>query len=71
MRFVDTQGRVEKFQNKMKHAQAIQSQNKGKKQAQSKQQQQKSLKDMLQDLKSKSTPATNLSTDKEETSKKA
>ncbi len=57
MRFVDTQGRVEKFQAKMKQAQAYQSQAKGKKQAQSKRESQKSLKDMLQELKSKNSPA--------------
>jgi large subunit ribosomal protein L31 len=57
MRFVDVQGRVEKFQAKQKNAAAYKAKTKSKKQAGSKPAVTKSLKDMLTDLKIQPTAA--------------
>lgn len=56
MRFVDVQGRVEKFQAKMKQAEAYKSTIKTKKQTAKNSQPAKSLKEMLEDLKKDSAP---------------
>lgn len=51
MRFVDVQGRVEKFQAKMQQAQVYKTQVKLKKRSGKQPQQVKSLKEMMEDLK--------------------
>lgn len=56
MKFVDIQGRVEKFQAKLKSAASWKDTKKAKKQAKAAGPQ-KSLKEMLEDLKTDSTPA--------------
>lgn len=57
MRFIDVQGRVEKFQAKWKQSQAYRDTVKAKKQVTQKQVEVKSLKDMLTEMKDKQAPA--------------
>ena len=59
MKFVDVQGRVEKFQAKWKVAQAYKAKVKSKKQIDRKPVEAKSLKDMLSDLKDNQTKQVN------------
>jgi large subunit ribosomal protein L31 len=56
MRFVDVQGRVEKFQAKMQQAQTYKAQIKQKKTQGTQKQAPKSLREMMSDLKAQSSP---------------